>query len=622
MPDTQQNGGELVRLTDGQLSFSAGVNSSVPRTKQLEGVPDGVATNQLAWGQNLSVRGGGISQRATLQPLVQTANWSGLYQGGMMYQPDYADPFLLLLIDGHLYQVRVDTDNSVVDLSTTYGHTITNVVPQAHFSQAEMFAVIQAGDGVTNPLFYDFGVAGIRAETLRQSNGFVGIGNATNEIPAAGPMDYSFQRLWYAFGRSYAAGDIVGNQTSGTAAFGYRDSVLHVTENPVAYSGDAFTVPTNAGDIRALGHAANLDTALGESNMFVFTRQSVYACVAPVTRTAWIATTNAANPVQKIALRGGGSYGDRCIVPVNGDLFFSGPPNGDIRSIQTALRYFGSWGNTPLSNNVERALAYNDRGLLSYTSGIQFDNRLLVTCLPLVTAAGVAHQAVIPLDFDVISSFEEKRPPAWEGLHDFSAGPYILQLFEGDFGGRPRAFAVVWSVLRSQIEVWELRPDLRFENGDARVTRKIEFPAYAFGNPYQLKRLDSGELWIDKLLGTVDFTVEYRPDGYGCWFPWCAFQKCAAKDCREDQDAPCSDSGYPIDLNCEQDMVPITLPKPPSPSCIGAQSPPRPADLGYQFQVRLTIKGWCRVRGFLLYATPRVRPPYAGLPGPVPSPVL
>ena len=52
------------------------------------------------------------------------------------------------------------------------------------------------------------GIDGLRAETFRQSNGFVGPGNANNEIPAAGPMDFSYQRLWYAFG-PHGVGHIV-----------------------------------------------------------------------------------------------------------------------------------------------------------------------------------------------------------------------------------------------------------------------------------------------------------------------------------------------------------------------------------------------------------------------------
>lgn len=611
--------GESIRLTDGQLSFTGGVQSDNPRTKVIaEFLDDGVQTNQLAWLINGSVRGGGIGQRPVLQPLVQDVPWGGLYQGGMLYQPDYDDPHLLLLIGGRLYRVRVDSNNTIDDLSATYGLTMPATSQEAFFSQAEMFAVIQAGDYLTLPIFYDFG-DGIRAESMRRSLGITnpGVADVNNEIPAAGPMADYGQRLWYAYNRGYAAGDISGSTFSGTPGFAYRDSVLKLTENPIAYGGDAFAVPTVAGSIRALAHASNIDTALGESQLFVFTRRAIYACVAPVTRDDWTASDNDQQPLQKVVLNKGGAYGARCVVPVNGDLFFPGPPNGDIRSVQTSLRYFGQWGNVPLSSNVNRALDFNDRSLLRYSSGIQFDNRLLMTTLPVECDAGAAHQAILPLNFDTISTFEERRPPAWEGVYDFSGGPYILQMFEGDFGGRERAFAVVWSVLRSQIEVWELRNDLRFENGENRVTRVIDFPAYAFGNPFGLKELFSGELWLDKILGTVDVEVYYRPDGYACWVKWHSFQKCSTKDCRDHITNPCADDGYPKDLNCEIDSIPITFPRPPYPPCTPEQN--RPANIGYQFQTRLVIRGWCRVRGLLLHALWREKRPYEGLACQTPS---
>lgn len=624
------NGSPNLRLTDGQLSFRGGVSSDVPRTKVVRydtesartgstpPLTDGVEQNKLSWAINCSVRGGGIGQRFTVQPVVQGAPWSGLYQGGIMYQPDTADPHLLLVIGGQIYRIRVDTDYSITNLSAAFGPSIPPTVQEAFFAQAEMFAVIQQGDFVSPPIFYDFGATTpLRGESMRLSHGFISVHNAANEIPAAGPMVYHSQRLWYAYGRNYAAGDIVRNTSSGTGtqAWQFRDSVIKVTENSVAYGGDAFMVPNQAGNIRAMAFSANLNTQLGESDLYLFTRRQVYACSAPITREDWTAATLDMMPIQKVALVKGGAYGDRCVVPVNSDIFFSGPPNGDIRSLRTAVRDTETWGNVPLSNSIHRALQFNDRNLLWATSGIQFDNRLYMTTLPVQTPVGVGFQAIATLDFDTISDFEgsigEEKTPAWEGIHDFSQGPIILQLFEGDFGGRERAFAVVWSTIRSAIEVWELRPDLRFDNVENRVVRVIEFPAYSFGAPFMLKELETGELWIDKLLGTVNFEVYYRPDSYACWQPWTAFQKCAAKDCREDVDQPCLDFGYPQIEFCELDAIPISLPRPSPRGCVPLNV--RPPILGYQFQVKLVIQGWCRVRGILLHAFPRLDKPYPGI---------
>ncbi len=597
------------RVIDGQLDWSGGVNSAKLKTIASDSFPTGLARNQLAWLVNGTVRGGGILQRTGWQPRIRNAPWNGLFQGAFMYQPRFADPYIVLLIGGRVYRARVDTDNSVEDMSAFgVGLTMPSTEPQAYFAQALEFLILQAGDETTNPLFWsDFGT-GHPLTQFRRSAGFIGPGNPGNEIPAAGPMDYHMNRLWYAFGgRGYAAGDIVVNKASGSIGFGFRDSVLKVTENPVAKGGDAFLLPAEAGNIRAVKHCSALDTALGQSPLFVLTRRSIFTCEAPITRVDWTAADFDHFPLQRVALAKGGTYAERSVVPVNNDLFFNGPPNGDIRSIRMSIRNDLEWGSVPLSRNENRALVFNDRSMLRFASGMEFDNRLWQTVLPENTPAGVGFNGIVPLDFDVISTLEERVSPAWEGIYD-SSSPKILQVVEGDFGGRQRAFAVVWSVKDQQIQIWEMTLDDRFQNGENRVTWEIEFPAYTAGNPFQLKELETMELWIDKMLGTVEFEAFWRPDQHPCWYYWHAWKDCAAKDCREEMNATCTYPGQPF---CEQFRATKTLPKPSVFCQTGGNH--RPAHMGYQFQVRLVIKGWCRIRGMLLHMLVRDKRPFEDL---------
>src|SRR5262249_16452120 len=144
---------------------------------------------------------------------------------------------------------------------------------KAYFEQAEEFLIIQSGDNATLPLFWD-------GNTLRRSKGITDrtkgppYPNGVNEIPAATAMDYFMGRLWYAQFRQYSAGDIVGGPSGSNVAptfYNFRDSLLNVTENPLVLGGDGFTVPTQSGNIRALKHSANLDTALGQGQLFIFT---------------------------------------------------------------------------------------------------------------------------------------------------------------------------------------------------------------------------------------------------------------------------------------------------------------------------------------------------------------
>lgn len=591
-------GSSELRLTDGQVDFSGGVDSGRVPTIQSDQNPTGLPRNQLAWLCNATVRGGGITQRTGWTNLATVNDGTAIYQGGFMYDATATGgfPYLVLSIGGHIYRVRVDTDNSVEDISIP-GDFNPSDTPKAFFCQAERFLVIQAGDYLTNPvptlpLFWD-GV------TMRRSNGILPY-PGTSEIPPAGPMDYYMGRLWYAQGRQYTAGDIVQGP-SGTLPYNFYDSVLKVTENPLAIGGDGFIVPTEAGNIRALSHTANLDTALGQGQLFVFTRKSVYSLDVPVTRADWIASTSNNQPLQKVVQINYGTSSDRSVVKVNGDMFYQ-TAEPAIRSLTLAVRYFQQWGNTQISNNEERLLNFNDRGLMEFGSGILWDNRLWQTALPVRTPVGVAHQTIAPLDFDIISSLGTKLPPAWEGHYE---GLDFLQLFTGDFGGNERAFAVVHSRLDDSIQVWELTDYQRAENGDNRISWYVEFPAYTWADLFKLKKLDSAELWIDKLFGTVDFTVYYRPDQDPCWHLWTSWKECAARNSEEDVNNPAS---YPLLPYREQYRATKVFPNPPVECSVTG----RPSNIGYSFQVKIEIKGWCRIRGLMAHALPVAKQPFLG----------
>jgi len=577
------------RMADGSWDWSFGVDSGKVTTIASNLMPNGLKRNQLAWLTNATVRGGGITQRTGWKPLTTVTTGAALYQGGILYENSLqaGNPYLLLSISGILYQVRVDTDNSVHDVSTLPGLNDPPDAPQAFFVQGEEFAVKQAGDGVTLPLFWD-------GNALRRSAGLPG-----GELPAATCMDYFMGRIWYAQGRQYTAGDIVLGP-SGTAPYSLRDAILKVTENPLALAGDGFIVPTQDGIIRALHHSANMDTSLGEGQLFTFTRKAIYSLTVPVKRADWILSTE---PLQKVVQNKNGSYGDRGIVNANGDLFYQS--SDGIRSLFVSQRSFSEWSNLPISSNINRLLNFNNREFMRFSSGIYWDNRLYQTALPEMTDVGVAFKGIAVLDFDLISSLQEKSPPAWEGMLN---GEDILQLFSGDFGGRDRAFAVVRSRVDGSIQVWELDASTRHDNTDSRVEWFFETPAWTFGKEFELKRLDGLEIWLDRIYGTVELTVEYRPDGATCWNFWNRTKFCSARTtCENVVENICyPQEGYAV--QGEGDKFSLNFPTPPAPDCQTLNN--RPTNLGFQFQLRVTIKGWCRVRGVMVFAIPVQKAPF------------
>lgn len=590
---------DLIQL-DGSLDFSGGVDSIKVTTIQSEQNPNGLARNQLAWLNNATVRDGGITQRTGWQDLAEIIDQSGFYQGGFMYQPrDGSNPYLLLVISGHLYMVIPDLP-SITNLSAQFGLNLPATAAHCYFCQAEEFLIIQAGDEKTLPLFWD-------GALLRQSKGITNQAVApgtpgVNEIPAAAAMDYYMGRVWYAQGRQISGGDIVGGN-SGTLAYSFRDAVLNVTENPLVLGGDGFTIPSQDGAIRAVFHTAQLDASLGQGTLYLGTRRAVYQLQVPVTRTGWIAANNNNQPLLTVAQLINGPVNDRAVVPINGDAYYQSIEPA-IRSLAIATRFFTQAGNVALSSEVERIMQFSDRSLLSFASGVYFDNRLLQTALPIQRPQGVVHRALVPLDFVPMSSFGSELSPVWEGMYE---GLEMYQLFTGDFGGLERAFAIVRSATDQSMHLWELTDADRFENGDNRVQWQIEFPSLTWGQEFLLKKLTGAELWVDKLFGEVIFKMEYRPDGDVCWHPWFEWKKCSARNSCEDVTNPVC---YPLTMNRDSYQQSMGLPRPPE-DCQNVMG--RPSYIGFQFQTRLTVKGWCRVRGLMLQAQSVERAQYSQL---------
>jgi len=607
-------------LTDGSQNWDQGVDSISVNSERTASNPDGLSLQELAWMDNCTVRDGGITQRFGWQWRQRIADGSAIFQGAFMYDPLTANPYPIVCIGGHVLQLDPNGVNAPFDLSEEYGLLLPPAAPHFYFCQAETFLVIQVGDGLTLPLFYCAGgFPAYGGAQLRQSLGITTITVAVpapgiNEIPAAGAMTYFMGRLWYAQGRNYSAGDIVGNHNSGTLALNFSDSVLEITENPLSLGGDGFTVPSQAGNITALFYNANLNAQLGQGQLLIGTQKTIYALAVPVTRADWINTTTNTAPVQTVVQLVNGPVNDRSVVLVNGDVFYQTLAPG-ITSLFAAVRDFEGWGNHDLSANEWRALSLVDRALLREASGILFDNRMLQLTLPKSLPPGTVYMGILPLDFIPISNFQSISSdfnPVWGGIFE---GLQFLQLLVGNFGGLERAFGLTVSEIDGGIDLWELslsltsdyqNPAIGGQDGESRVTWLFESPAYNWQRDRDFKQLVGGELWIDQLFGEAIIQVQYRPDASPCWITWCEFTQCQPRTSAE----AVPSVTYPLISYNPDFRSALQFPKPPA-SCIAATN--RPSDIGFQFQIRCVIKGFCRVRSLLLYAVPVDRSIYSGL---------
>lgn len=413
-------------------------------------------------------------------------------------------------------------------------------------------------------------------------------GNITGipELPAGRMGAYGMGRNWMALtdGTGFIASDIVGG-TSGTPVYNFRDAPLRVTENLLLAGGGAFRVPGALGDIRAMRFSATLDVSLGQGPLQVFTTMAAFSCNAPVDRTTW---SNVQNPILTQSLIGSGALSQNGSRQWNNDILFRSIDG--IRSLVLARREFDTWGNVPQSREVETILAQDDANLVQFESLEIFENRALLTVLPVHGPLGVFHQGIIAVNADPLSTLRGKSPSIYDGLW---TGMNVLQLVAGVFNGVERCYAFCYDAVLSRMRLFEIEKTLDnpFDNGVIPPTFSFE-SASLFTNPkikgeFDLIELLDGEIYISDIRGVVNFEVWYRPNYSDCWTPWITFGICGDN----------TDTSKPL-----QYRVPIGLGSPTVKDCDPNTN--RPTRIGLNFQVRFQVTGSCKFRGAKFLAKP------------------
>lgn len=563
------------RLLDGIADFAGGIDSGKTPTIAYALNQNGLRRNQVSFAVNCTMRGGNSKPRPgnskiQIGELPDTYPSMGRFMGAGSFRPETGEECLVACIGGRYFRYNVGTNNSVSDITPT--EATPNNRPHVWFYQAETFLIAQ--DGQSKPMIYDGG-SSVRA--------------GDKQIPGGTVGTYCMGRIWQVLAdeQSFMAGDLVYSVT------GQTKDVLGSTENTFLNDGGTFSVPNNAGKIRAIKPISNLDTTLGQGSLLVFCEHGVFAVNAPINRDEW---KNLQYPIQTVALLANGGESQSSTVIQNGDMFYRS--QNEIRSFYMARREFGDWGNTGMSREMNRILLRDTRYLLEYASAEVFDNRLLMTCSPVNTPQGVYHRGIAVLDFDLVSSMANKLPPAWEGVWN---GLKILQLVKCRIKNQDRLFAFVLSDER-EVELWEITKDRKSDwNGtvDVPINWWFETASYPFDLPFSKKRLEGGDTWIENLSGDVSFTLQFRADRYPCWRNWMTWSDCAG------------------DGNCE--IEDCALPKDVLPQYRPRKTfttPPEDCDPilkteyrdGYEFQARLSITGYCEIKQLRLMALTRVEP--------------
>ena len=575
------------RYTDGTVTFEGGIDAGV--------MPSEVDKNQVSFAVNANFRQGFVSSRPGFvqkdyslcvsitadnaevtadQTNVTADGWSeecygpqslsGVFQCALPYIADDGRTFILMMISGNIWFYDVD-QNKAQKLTVSPDLENPSNILDGWMVQAENFVVIQ--DGLSRPLIFN-------GTSLRRA--------ADDEIKTGKVMAYLNGRIWYALpdGFSFRATDIVYGD-------GTRASVLKETENTFLNEGGDFAVPSDSGGITAMAIPGNPDTSLGQGPLLIFTPRYVFSINAPVDRDVW---KNLNYPIQAISLLSSGALGARSAITINGDVLYRAVDG--VRSFVIARRSFSDYGNTPISSEMVNIIENDQTNLLWASSAVVFDNRLLMTSQPRYNSEGVIHKALSVLDFDLITSMRKKFPPAWAGIW---TGLDALQVLKTENAYGDRCFCIA-RASDSSIQIWEITKTDKFDSNTVEPKKEIEWMfqsrAYNFEVPFGLKRLDSGDLFIDSLEGDVSFNVTYRPDQYPGWIEWIDFAECATT-------TQCLDL-CPLTNFKPQYRPKMRFPTPSDAPCNETIS--TPARNLYEVQVMISIIGYCRIKSLRVHA--------------------
>jgi hypothetical protein len=560
-------------LRDGNTGFTRGADGNTP--------PNVLSREHVAKATNTTFRGGkgarprpGWRRRELSFATGTETNFeTGRFQHAAFYDGN-SRPSLMAHIGGRLFKTDVITWK-VSDISVTDDPN-SSKQPMGWSCQAENYFIYQ--DNQSLPIIYD-GASSRRANRAR------------SEIPVGNVMAYTMGRLVVALPdrTTFRVGDLVFGP-SGTIGRGYRDSMLRFTENDYLNEGGEFVArvfgaPSGYGNITAMKAVSQTDTSLGQGPLLVGTPDTVFTLNLPFDRNTWKDMASALQTVSPIK----GPLGQNSTVLVNGDAWYRA--DDGIRSFIMAQRDFAtSWGNAPMSAEVDDTLAYDSPHLLEYGSGVHWNRWLIQTVSPATNNDGVVwHRGLAVIDFNPVGGIASKVNPQWDGIW---TGLRILQVVKGRVAQRERCFVFALSD-NDEIQLWEMVVEDKFDNVDDPIDWTLTVPSFPFGNIDQLKKLQAGRVVFHNVLGDLSGTVKYRSDQNPCWQPWDSFAVCSKdKDCSAECAGPRTYRAQP--------RAPIRLKTPPD---VFDAIDNKNHRTGYEFQAKLELSGYGELQHLILFAS-------------------
>jgi hypothetical protein len=389
---------------------------------------------------------------------------------------------------------------------------------------------------------------------------------------------------------------------------------LRFTETTFLNEGGNFAPTGKVGRITALVFLPVQDTATGQGDLIAFCERGAVTFQVSSPREEWKNTQG----FQRVLFDNIGATSDS-IIPVNGDLFFRSREGNGIRTYRNARAEAGTYGQTPISAEIDPILKQDTQWMLDQVSLVYFDNRLLTTCLPRQFPKRAANQTeadtfaaqpiptlydgIAVLDFNSSSVGRGKSAAVFDGVW---TGIRIVKLVQGTFDGESRCFAVCFHEDETgrKVELWEITKNDEYDTpveGKRRITAGIVTRAFNFNDAMGLKKLIRCDLWFDDLGGGSDYPFEcelaYRPDDYPNFTTWESFER----EFETEFLIPTYVTTPEEPFNIERGYAPqVRFPTPPLTANIATSVP---AYLGHDFTLRINWTGRAHLGRLMLHGS-------------------
>lgn len=525
-------------------------------------------------------------------------------------------------------------DGYVVRRASEYGGQVVPIGKQMAYGQGRLFVAVNegaeiiAGDLVFGGSTTNVGIVTGSSPPGSSATNPTELTTATNhgfsvgdQITISGhsstpPINSTYTIGTVPTGTSFTIPVAVTSAGSGgfVARFnaGADSDLLRFTETTFLNEGGSFAPTGKVGRVTGLAFLPVQDTATGQGDLIAFCERGAVTLQVSAPRDQW----KNLQGFQRVLFDNIGSTSDS-ILAVNGDLFFRSREGNGIRTYRNARAEADGYGQTPISAEIDPVLRQDTQWMLDQVSMVNFDNRLLMTCLPrqfprraidqaqanLFAAEPIPtlYEGIAVLDFQSVSVGRGKTAAVFDGVW---TGLRIIKLVQGTFDGEPRCFAVCFHEddTGRRVEVWEVTRRDEYDTpveGRRRINAGIVTKAFNFADTMGLKKLIRCDLWFDDLGGGEEFPFQcelaYRPDDYPNFTTWQQFERAFETEFN----IPAYVTVPEEPFNLERGYAPqVRFPAPPRTANIATEVP---AYLGHDFTLRVNWTGRAHLGRLMLH---------------------